>query len=165
MYLQKVICRKNCLKNSFLLATWRSMTEIAGSGATLKCHGPAALITIIYLGKEAVDEGDPGAPELLHEWVHVELDLESGWVALHPCRAACESAPATRDGQYWSWVKFVLRGWDLGWVVRASDSQWRSRNCPGFDPSILRHSGIWGAADEAFLNKVQKNPKRMPLSS
>ncbi len=24
---------------------------------------------------------------------------------------------------------------------------------PGFDPSILRHSGIWGAADEAVLNK------------
>ncbi len=30
-----------------------------------------------------------------------------------------------------------------------------------FDPSILRHSGIWGAADEAVLNIVQKikNPK------
>ncbi len=25
-----------------------------------------------------------------------------------------------------------------------------------FDPSILRHSGIWGAADEAALNKVHK---------
>ncbi len=25
-------------------------------------------------------------------------------------------------------------------VVRASDRQCRSRNCPGFDPSILRHS-------------------------
>ncbi len=29
-------------------------------------------------------------------------------------------------------------------VVRASDGQRRSRNCPGFDPSILRLSGIWG---------------------
>jgi len=27
-------------------------------------------------------------------------------------------------------------------VVRASDSQCRSRNCSGFDPSILPHSGI-----------------------
>ncbi len=46
-------------------------------------------------------------------------------------------------------------------VVRASDSQCRSRNCPGFDPSILRHSGIWGAADEAVLNFLHKknNPK------
>ncbi len=26
----------------------------------------------------------------------------------------------------------------------------------GFDPSILRHSEIWGAADEAVLNKVHK---------
>ncbi len=34
-------------------------------------------------------------------------------------------------------------------------------HCPGFDPSILRHSGIWGAADEAVLNIVhkKKNPK------
>jgi hypothetical protein len=39
-------------------------------------------------------------------------------------------------------------------IVIASDSQCRSRNCPGFDTSILRHSEIWGAADEAVLNKV-----------
>jgi hypothetical protein len=32
--------------------------------------------------------------------------------------------------------KFLLK------VVRASGSQCRSCNCPGFDPSILRHSGI-----------------------
>ena len=44
--------------------------------------------------------------------------------------------------------------------VRASDSQCQSRNCPGFDPSILRHSGIWGAADETVLDKVLKNPKK-----
>jgi hypothetical protein len=44
-------------------------------------------------------------------------------------------------------------------VVRASDSQWQSRNGSRFDPSIFRQSGILGAADEAVLNKVQKNPK------
>jgi hypothetical protein len=49
-------------------------------------------------------------------------------------------------------------------VVRASDCQCQSRNSPGFDPSILRHSEICGAADEAVLNtvhrekKIQKNP-------
>ncbi len=48
-------------------------------------------------------------------------------------------------------------------VVRASDSQCRSRNCPGFDPSILRHSGIWGAADEAVLNIVNKKLKNISL--
>ncbi len=42
-------------------------------------------------------------------------------------------------------------------VVRASGSQCRSRNCPGFDPSILRHIRIWEAADEAVL-KIPKNP-------
>jgi hypothetical protein len=58
-------------------------------------------------------------------------------------------------------------------VVRASDSQCRNRNCPGFDPipSILRHSGICGAGDGAVLNKVlnkkispssQKNNKYSP---
>ena len=48
-------------------------------------------------------------------------------------------------------------------VVRESDSQCRSRNCPGFDLSVLRHSGIWGAADEAVMNKVHaKNPKISP---
>ncbi len=40
-------------------------------------------------------------------------------------------------------------------VVRASDCQCTSCNCPGFDPSIRRHSGIWEAADEAVLNTVQ----------
>ncbi len=34
-------------------------------------------------------------------------------------------------------------------AVRASGRQCRSRNCPDFATRILRHSGIWGAADEA----------------
>ncbi len=41
-------------------------------------------------------------------------------------------------------------------VVGASGCQCQSRNSPGFDPSILRHSGIWGAADDAVLNNVHK---------
>ncbi len=40
-------------------------------------------------------------------------------------------------------------------VVRASDSQCRSRSCPG-------HSGIWGAADEAVSNKLLKIPQNPP---
>jgi hypothetical protein len=40
-------------------------------------------------------------------------------------------------------------------VVKASDCQCPSCNGPGFDPSIRRHSGIWGAADEAVLNIVR----------
>ncbi len=39
-------------------------------------------------------------------------------------------------------------------VVRASDCQCKRRNTPGFNPSILRHNIIWGAADKAVLNKV-----------
>ncbi len=47
-------------------------------------------------------------------------------------------------------------------VVRASDSQCSSRNCPRFrfDPSILRHSEIWGATDEAVSNIVHKKRKK-----
>ncbi len=41
-------------------------------------------------------------------------------------------------------------------VVRASDCQCQSRNNPGFDPSIFRHSGIWEAANEAVLNIIHK---------
>ncbi len=40
--------------------------------------------------------------------------------------------------------------WQINWIKR----QCRSRNCPGFDLSILRHSGIRGAAGEAVLNKA-----------
>ncbi len=47
-------------------------------------------------------------------------------------------------------------------VVRASDCQCTSCNGPGFDPSIRRHSGIWGAADEAVLNIVRKKKKYPP---
>ncbi len=39
-------------------------------------------------------------------------------------------------------------------VVRASECQCRSRNSPRFNPGILRHTGFWGAADEAVLNNV-----------
>jgi hypothetical protein len=42
---------------------------------------------------------------------------------------------------------------------RASDCQFRSRNSPGFVPSILRHSVIWAAADEAVLNIIHRGKK------
>jgi hypothetical protein len=48
-------------------------------------------------------------------------------------------------------------------LVRASDSQCRNRNCPGFDPSIHRHSGIGGAADETVLKTVHKKTKKSPF--
>ncbi len=43
--------------------------------------------------------------------------------------------------------------------VTASGYQCQIRNSPGFDPSILRHSGIWRAADEAALNNGHKKRK------
>ncbi len=47
--------------------------------------------------------------------------------------------------------------WDLAeWLERLT------ANSLGFDPTIFRHSGIWGAADEAVLNNVHKNIKKNP---
>ncbi len=47
-------------------------------------------------------------------------------------------------------------------VIRASGCQCTSCNGPGFNPSIRRHSGIWGAADEAVLNIVRKKKRKNP---
>ncbi len=49
-----------------------------------------------------------------------------------------------------------------GLVVRESDCQCTSCKGPGFDPSIRRHSGICGVADEAVLNIVWKKLKNPP---
>jgi hypothetical protein len=45
-------------------------------------------------------------------------------------------------------------------VVRASDCQCQSCNFPGFNLSILRHSGILGAADEAGLKRKKDYDSR-----
>jgi hypothetical protein len=52
-------------------------------------------------------------------------------------------------------IQGILYGWDLAeWLESLTQCQRQSRNSPGFYHSILRHSEIWGAADEAVLNKV-----------
>ncbi len=60
---------------------------------------------------------------------------------------SCNAMPPAQAGRYLVWMRSSR-------VVRSSDSQCRRSNCPGFDPSILRHSEIWGAADETVLNIV-----------
>ncbi len=59
----------------------------------------------------------------------------------------------------------VERGWDLAeWLERLAVNA-EVATVLGFDPSILWHSGIWGAADEAVLNNVHKNNKNPPVES
>ncbi len=71
--------------------------------------------------------------------------LHSSNVSLHSSKFDTDPVPA-----------FYFEEW-----LERSDRHWcRSRNCPGFDPNILRHSVIWGAADEALLNKVQREEKK-----
>ncbi len=58
---------------------------------------------------------------------------------------------------YIEWITFIV---DL-----VEFPPFENINCPGSDPSILRHRGIWGAADEAVLNNVhkKKKSKQIPL--
>jgi hypothetical protein len=48
-------------------------------------------------------------------------------------------------------------------VFRPSLCQCQSRSIPGFNPNILRQSGIWGAANEAVFNKVLEKSPQNPL--
>ncbi len=72
------------------------------------------------------------------------------------------------------------KGWARSQIIRPQESlvldesfntllfehtgcQCQSRNSPGFDASILRRCGIWGAADQtvqAVLNQVLKKPSK-----
>ncbi len=71
--------------------------------------------------------------------------------------------PKVKNGGVFKGILKWQSGWDLAeCMVRASDSQLRSLNWSGLDPSILRHSGIWGAADEVVLSIVHK---KNPLST
>ncbi len=50
--------------------------------------------------------------------------------------------------------------WDLAeWLKRLT----ANAKVAIVDPSILRHSGIWGAADEPVLNKGHKKIQKIPL--
>ncbi len=57
----------------------------------------------------------------------------------------------------------IVSGWVLAEWFGASSCQSQSCNSSGFDPSILRHSGIWGAADEAVLNNVHNKTEIVRL--
>ncbi len=69
-----------------------------------------------------------------------------------------------------NWIFFIM--WmrsSREWMrsrrgVRASDCQSQSRTSPGFDPMILWHTGIGGAADEAVVNKLHKKLKKTPVN-
>ncbi len=45
---------------------------------------------------------------------------------------------------------------------KASGPRHKTLYGSGFDPSIRRHSAIWGAADEAVLNIVRKTKQKIP---
>jgi hypothetical protein len=47
------------------------------------------------------------------------------------------------------------------WLERLAVNAKVARNSPGFKTSILRHNGIWGAADEAVLNNVHNSKKSL----
>ncbi len=90
---------------------------------------------------------DPGTIQIAHIHMNVEIGAE---VALFP------------EKEYISRIFVAVAVWmRSSRVGRASNCQCQSRNSLGFDPSILRHNEIRGAADEAVSNNVhnRKNPK------
>ncbi len=73
-----------------------------------------------------------------------------------------------RSNQVWMrfnqmWIRSSQVWMRSSQVFRESGCQCPSRNSPGFDPSILRHSGILGASDEAVLNNVHKKRKKKKI--
>jgi hypothetical protein len=54
----------------------------------------------------------------------------------------------------YTYVNIERKRSSRAWLERLT-ANFQSRDSPGFDPSILRHSGIRGEADEAVLNKVE----------
>ncbi len=76
------------------------------------------------------------------------------------------TAPRPTPGPQWTAGEILAKykKWMIySLVVRASDCQCWSSNSPGFDPSILQHSGIWEAAYEAVLNIHRKQIQKIPL--
>ncbi len=65
-------------------------------------------------------------------------------------------------------ISTTFFGWDLAEWSESRDSQCWSRNCPGFDPSILRHSEIWGGgmwSSVEWITERKKAPKNSPFFS
>ncbi len=91
------------------------------------------------------------------------MGMRSSRVALRSSRVGMRSSRVGWNIAEWRWD---LAEWGM-WtrsrrVVRESDCQCRSRNCLGFDPNILRHSGIWGVSEAVMNHKVRKIQK-IPL--
>jgi|688.fasta_scaffold555728_1 hypothetical protein len=55
--------------------------------------------------------------------------------------------------------KVSVSGWDVAERLERLTANAASRNSPGFDNSILRHSGISEAAEEAVLNTVRRKKR------
>jgi hypothetical protein len=56
----------------------------------------------------------------------------------------------------YTWPSFLPKFSALSFIPDRNLSTF-DRNWPGFDPSILQHNGILGAADEAVLKNVLEN--------
>ncbi len=60
----------------------------------------------------------------------------------------------------------LVFGWALAqWLEWLTANSTTIHNRSGLDPSIIRHRGIWGAADKSVFNKVhEKKIQKLPLS-
>ncbi len=112
------------------------------------------------------DKPGSGQPDLRERWLPESwrhrriLSIVISWSVLAGKFAERRDRNPRKTGRFRRESKLFAEKYDKKFpqklMVRASDCQCRNRNSPTFDPSILRHSGIWGAADEAVLDTVHK---------
>jgi hypothetical protein len=84
-------------------------------------------------------------------------------------RGLISHASSALNRKGWRMRSSQVCDWDLAksWMIstRVFGCQCQCRNSHRFYPSILRHSWIWGAADEAVSNNIHKKGKNQKNSS
>jgi hypothetical protein len=90
--------------------------------------------------------------------VIIQNQQSQNWLQLHMAKTGEKYV----KGIFLDFFMYLYMWMRSSRVVRASDCQCQSRNSPEA-PSILRHNGMWGAAEEAVLNKEHGEKDGRPL--
>ncbi len=87
------------------------------------------------------------------------------WVALgYARRVAPFHCPISVSFSFSTFLCFAASWTGVDRNIRSICAEQPTEEKSKFDPSILRHSGFWGAADEAVLNTVHRKKKKSPCS-
>ncbi len=104
---------------------------------------------VFYIVQQKTSDFSHTSAAVVHIFMRMRSSRDCGW-------DQAETVVEIKPKLWWDLTELWMRSCR---VVRASGCQCRSRNSPGFDPSILRHSGIRGATDGLVLNTVHRREK------